>query len=560
MSAELQQLLADRVRGVSTLYAIAIVGLLTFLFRLMRQATTLRVREGYTPIPGPPGLPIIGNTLEIPVTNPQVIFKKWAQQYGEIYQIQLGFQRWVFLNSGSAAKEVIDKNSALSSSRPPMPSADFVSGYMRILLMPYGERWRNLRSVIHTMFTPKASLTFKPSQEFEAKQMIYDMYQSRHDDTSFYQHVRRYTTSIILTSTYGFRVPIWDCEDVREIYGLMSEFSLASSPVYGLVDIFPVLLKLPGWMHWWEKPLAVMRERQKNIWLKYWNGMKAKIDQGVAPDCFGRQMVEAGYSKKGISEIQAAFVAGTMIEAGSETTSGTFNSVILYLMANPEVVKTAQKEIARVIGDSRSPTWDDEEDLPYIRAIVKEILRVRPVASVGSPHYTDGDIVYGNHFIPKGTVVTINQYSIHEYPQRWTDADKFNPSRYLDYPLKAGQYVGQADPECRDHWSFGGGRRICPGMHLAENSLFILCAKFLWAFEPRPPLNDAGEEDKIVITEDHYESGTTTLPKPFRCRLIPRNDQIVETVKAEWEQARKEGFDLGDKHVDERGIVVGDAA
>jgi hypothetical protein len=97
-------------------------------------------------------------------------------------------------------------------------------------------------------------------------------------------------------------------------------------------------------------------------------------------------------------------------------------------------------------------------------------------------------------------------------------------------------------------------------MHLAENSLFILCAKFLWAYEPRPPLNGAGEGEKIVITDDHYKSGTTTLPKPCRCRLIPRNDEVVETLKVEWEQVRKERFDLGDKHVDERGVVVGVAA
>ena len=108
----------------------------------------------------------------------------------------------------------------------------------------------------------------------------------------------------------------------------MADFSVAASPgtlmwltidsgvtnsasVYSLVDIFPVLLKLPQWMHWWEKSAAVMRERQNTIWLKYWNGMRDKIDKGIAPECFGRQLVEAGDSQKGIDELQAAFVAGS---------------------------------------------------------------------------------------------------------------------------------------------------------------------------------------------------------------------------------------------------------
>ena len=228
-------------------------------------------------------------------------------------------------------------------------------------------------------------------------------------------------------------------------------------------------------------------------------------------------------------------------------------------MSEPAVVKKAQDELARVVGDERSPTWDDEENLPYIRAIVKEILRIRPIASVGSPHYTDGDIVYKNYLIPKKTVVTIFQYAIHSDSRRWDHPERFDPDRYLGYNLKAGQYVGQADPNRRDHWSFGGGRRICPGMHLAENSLFILCAKFLWAFTPRPPLNLQGMEEPFQVTDDMYETGTTTLPKPFKARVLPRNEKVLITLKQEWEKARKEGYNLGNKHVDERGIVTGDA-
>lgn len=183
--------------------------LLSLFIVAIDRSLALKVPKGFSKIPGPPGLPIIGHSFSVPVDNPQIQFHQWVKQYGEIYQMQLGFQKWVFLNSGEAAKEVIDKQSALSSSRPPMPSADIVSGYRRMLLMPYGSKWRNLRGIIHTMFTPKASDVFKPSQEFEAKQLLVDMANSKEDESAFYQHIRRYTTSVILTSTYGFRVPVW---------------------------------------------------------------------------------------------------------------------------------------------------------------------------------------------------------------------------------------------------------------------------------------------------------------------------------------------------------------
>lgn len=245
-----------------------------------------------------------------------------------------------------------------------------------------------------------------------------------------------------------------------------------------------------------------------------------------------------------------------MIEAGSETTSSALNSCIKYLAANPHVQQEANRELSAVIGDHRSPTFDDEPSLPYIRAIVKEILRIRPVTNIGSPHYTTGDVIYKNFFIPKSTVVTISQYALHFDTKRWQNPEQFDPSRYLDYPLKAGAYAAAADPNTRDHFDFGAGRRICPGMHLAEASLFITIAKILWAFEIQPPLNKDGLAEPIDVSDSAYEDGVNTLPKPFKVRFAPRNDQRELVSKQEWETAKREGFYLGNIKVDATGVVV----
>jgi cytochrome P450 len=68
-----------------------------------------------------------------------------------------------------------------------------------------------------------------------------------------------------------------------------------------------------------------------------------------------------------------------MIEAGSETTSSALNSCVKYFAAYPEAQAKAYDELRRVVGESRVPTFEDEQDLPYIRACVKEVLRIRPV-------------------------------------------------------------------------------------------------------------------------------------------------------------------------------------
>lgn len=125
-------------------------------------------------------------------------------------RVQMGWDNWIFLNTPQAVKEILDKQSAVTSGRIYMPVAsDLISGGMRFLLMGYTPEWRKLRAIVHKLLTPKVSSTFMPSQLFEAKQLVYDILTNNENQEDFYMHVRRYSSSVVLTSTYGRRVPQW---------------------------------------------------------------------------------------------------------------------------------------------------------------------------------------------------------------------------------------------------------------------------------------------------------------------------------------------------------------
>jgi len=145
-----------------------------------------------------------------------------------------------------------------------------------------------------------------------------------------------------------------------------------------------------------------------------------------------------------------------MIEAGSETTSSGLNSIVKYLAAYPDAQRKAHAELDKIIGTTRSPKFADEDNLPYIRAIVKEVLRLRPATNIGIPHFTTADVIYKGHVIPAGTVVAVQQYSISMDERRWPEPQAFKPERYLAYPQKAGYYTAHPDPNVRDHFAFGG--------------------------------------------------------------------------------------------------------
>lgn len=500
---------------------------LTFLTLYLSRRT--KIPKGLKPLPGPPGLPFIGNTLQLD-PHPQKQMRAWAKQYGEVFSIGLGGHRWAMICSAQAVKEIMDRQSGSTSSRPPMPVlSELISGGMRAIAMEYTPQWRMVRNVVHKLLTPKVSDTFKPSQEFETKQLVWDILTDNKEGGEFYRHCRRYTTSVVMTSTYGKRVGSWNAKHIKEVYQVMNELSLCALPGAFWADAFPILAKLPKWLQTWRPRALEYYRNQARIWEDLWNELQDDIQHNRAPECFVKQVSEVDLQKQGISQLQGAFIAGTLIEAGSETTASTLNGLLKTLAANPRVQSVANSHLTRVCGDDRSPTFADEPQLQYVRAIVKEIMRMRPVGTIGASHYSTADVVYKDYFIPKNTVIALAQYVV-QYDDRYGDPFVFRPERFMGHTLRAGAYAAAADPLERDHFGFGAGRRICPGMHLAENSLFITAAKILWAFEILPAIGDDGVEEELDLSDDAFEEGMIVVPKPFRLRFVPRNKRDRKSV------------------------------
>jgi cytochrome P450 len=179
--------------------------------------------------------------------------------------------------------------------------------------------------------------------------------------------------------------------------------------------------------------------------------------------------------------------------AGAETTSTTLTWWGLAMVAHPEFQKRAQAELDEVVGRARSPSFSDAPNLPYIQAMIKEVLRWRAPLPLGVPHYPTADDWYNGMFIPKGTTCLVNLWQCHHDPASYgDDATKFNPERYLD---AHGKLVpGPAETREEGHSTFGFGRRSCVGRHVANNSLFITIATVLWAANLERIRDENGEE------------------------------------------------------------------
>ena len=404
------------IAGISTqvpllAYAVALVALPIFSFLgfyLWATPNSLKdSRRRHLP-PGPRGLPFLGNYLEL--SKPDTFrfhVQEWARQYGEIFYTRVGGSDYIWLSSPRMVKELMDKRSAIYSSRPPTPLAgDTASAGRRQLFMAYGPSYRTVRRIAHSLLNITISTSYQPIQDLESKQLMYDLL---HDPDNFYDHNRRYSSSVVVTATYGHRIPNWDAEIVKNIYKVVNNLQSFASPGMWLVDTFPELRFLPQWMMGnWRTFGQKCFEHDSPIYLKLWRNLKQEVDEDRANPCFARDFYLSDPANQGLDELQAAYQTGGLVEAGSETTSAYQNTFILMMLQNSTVARKAQDEIDRVVGSKRLPAWEDEKDLPYLRATIKELLRTRPPNKIGIQHSTTEDDWFEGYFIPKGTVVFLN--------------------------------------------------------------------------------------------------------------------------------------------------------
>ena len=245
------------------------------------------------------------------------------------------------------------------------------------------------------------------------------------------------------------------------------------------------------------------------------------------------------------------------------------NNCIIGMLSNPAVIKKAHEELDRVIGSSRTPTFEDEPNLQYIRQIIKETLRWRPINKLGANHYATQDDWYEGMFIPKGSIIMVNWWALHYDPNRWENPEKFDPDRMEGRTMNAAEEAASGNPLDRSHFAYGGGRRICPGnafpsstalthvgMHIAERSLFLNLSRLLWGFNIEHDKDENGNEIPVDYSlETGIMPGGFTVPKPFAAKITVRSPERAKILREQWELAQKTGVDFSDITFDKVGSV-----
>lgn len=397
----------------------------------------------------------------------------------------------------------------------------------------YGPTWRYFRKMCHTLLNVSAAKTYVPYQMLENKQMLFEML---HQPDRFLQNIRRYSNALTTTMVFGWRTPTYEDEKMKQLFDGFNEFAaINQTGTAAIIDFFPILRRLPDFMSPTQKRAKELFAKERELYVGHWLAAKQAVENKTIRPCFCVGMAQAQASE-GFSDDQAGYISGTLLEAGSDTTSSTLYAFVQAMLLFPSVQARAFAEIDSVVGSSRLPTMADEPSLQYIRGCIKETLRWMPTTILGAvPHAVTKDDEYLGYRIPKGAGVLNNVWAIHHDATRFPAPRDFNPERYANDFLNLADAAAVPDVSKRDNFTFGAGRRICQGIHVAERSLFLGMARMLWAFEILPALDEQGRE--ILPDPSKLTQGFVCMPEEFPARIVPRSKQRAEMVEREWKEA-----------------------
>lgn len=331
--------------------------------------------------PGPATIPFLGNLHQIPLTKSFLKFAEWSRTYGShgLIGLHLGpNNKAVILNTWKSARDLLDQRGAVYSSRPYVPIVEYVvppPGDIHLVFMPYGPKWRKARKTITDFLKDEEVDKLIPLQNAESDQMMYDLLS---EPERYHEHILRYFGAIIMSSVFGTRGKDFGDEGkIKQFFACQAEWAgmldQGAVPPY---DVFPFLRYVPDFMTpWrgWKQRASALKNRQNGLYHDLFEDAKVRTKHGKGEDSFVAGLLRNN-EKNDYSDVELEYIAGFLMEGGSDTTAGAFETFVLAMAAYPDAQKRAQAEVDAAFGeDGVRPEKLKWESLPYIKACFLEV-------------------------------------------------------------------------------------------------------------------------------------------------------------------------------------------
>ena len=424
-------------------------------------------------LPGPRGLPFLGNALQFRSPTLHLALEDWAVQYGPYYQLRAAGRRILVLSDHQVVASVLRDRPAAFSRTARLREIGQEMGLQPGVFSAEGEDWMRQRRMVMAGFDPGHVRAYYPALVKVAQRLVQRWTEAaRRQETIVLQSdLMRYTVDTIAGLAFGAEVDTLGADgDVIQQH---------------LDKVFPALFRritapIPTWRLFpsradraLARSMVEVNKAVDGFIAQARSRMQAEPQRHTQPkNLLEAMLAAADRPDSGLSDAQVAGNVMTMLLAGEDTTANTIAWMIYLLWTHPQALDRACTEVRTKVQDCQQPTMQEMADLAFIEACIHETMRLKPVGPQ-LPLQANADVVVGDVQVPRGTIVInlLRRDSVREdlVPQ----ASRFEPERWL-----------QSDnPAKRSSTPFGAGPRICPGRYLAMLEMKIAMTVLLGHFD-----------------------------------------------------------------------------
>ncbi|KAG8448583.1 hypothetical protein GDO86_015612 [Hymenochirus boettgeri] len=427
----------------------------------------------YPPCPLP--LPFLGNLLHLAHRDLPVHLHISPRKYGDIYRLSF----W-------------DKGDLITL------------GGKDLSLGDYTPAWKVQRRLTHISTKP---CTQRPETVLcrEARLLCQDCQQVKGAPVDLSKSFSLRTCKIIAELTFGITF--------QEIHQCIIDIIKFWSPRGYCSGFIPFLRRFPN------RSLTLLLEaaKQRDSFIKSQldthkiNTPSCETDEDILDGMirFLRENTVKDNEQSEFSEDHLHMSVIDLFIGGTETTASLLTWTVAYLLHYTEAQEKIHQEIIGAVGSDRYPTYPERNCMPYLNAMISEMLRLRPVVPLALPHCTVRDTSIAGYTIHKGTVVIPNIYAAHHNEAVWANPTQFCPERFLS--------PSDSSRTSRALLPFGVGARLCIGETLARMEAFVFLSHLLRDFRLASPSPD-------LLPDLSGEFGINLKCRPFLVCISPRGN------------------------------------
>ncbi|KAE8775014.1 Cytochrome P450 71C4 [Hordeum vulgare] len=432
--------------------------------------------------------------------------------------LQLGAVPTLIVSSPRAAEAVLRTHDHVFASRPHSVVADIMMyGMLDVGFAPYGEYWRQTRKLVTThLLSVKKVQSFRSACEEEVSIAMAKINEAvaTGSTVDMSELLSSFTNDIACRAISG---KFFRKEGRNKLFQDLINDSTQLLGGFILEEYFPVLAKVCV-LKWF---VCAKAERMKNRWADL---LEKVIDDHDCKDNVMSNHKEGGDFIDVLLSVQQEYdltkehilAMLTDIFFGATSTScQTLDFALVELVKRPHMMTRLQDEVRSNSLHRREGSFSklNQNNMIYLKAVIKESLRLHPVAPLLSPHLAMADCCIDGYTVPTGTQIFVNAWAIGRDTSSWEEAEEFMPERFLDDGSAAHVNFMGNDFQ---FLPFGAGRRMCPGINFAIDSIEIMLATLMYYFDWELP---QGLEPKDI---DMTEVFGLTVRRREKLLLVPK--------------------------------------